>query len=451
LVLRCSRCTEEVSEWAARCPSCGHSTDDAEELAPEAQGVQAVDDRLEDVDSGSVLVMPAARFQTRPQRRTKALIAVAVAALVVGAGTVLSLRVTPGGIRSAAGIALPLTQEAISGPIVAQDSRGTVILSDLNGDHVVSFRRLGTYRGYAVVASLDHRFLATPRGGILAVTGDRLSVADLPTPTRDGFVGGLDSFSDGDRALLVTTGTESGLGARPISAMTLANHKEFALGTPDEAAGDPQALGAFVSVVAPIQPDCAPVCANTGPADSRVELRDVGRPSVVLATATALNRDVNEIPDIPVHLSVFPNPAGDAVAVVVDTTATTLEPDAEMVVLNRSGHVLGVVGAAAGLYRNSRPAWSPDGRSLAYATFGNTGTALAVWTVGGRTLTRSAPDNGADFGFCLWASDGSAVLCPTSGRTQVPAWDVGSAQSGPLLSVPSLGRYPIAWLPRSGR
>ena len=48
--------------------------------------------------------------------------------------------------------------------------------------------------------------------------------------------------------------------------------------------------------------------------------------------------------------------------------------------------------------------WSPDGRSLAYQTGAPSGTSLAVWREAGQTLVRTAPDNRAAFGYCLWVT-----------------------------------------------
>jgi Tol biopolymer transport system component len=118
-----------------------------------------------------------------------------------------------------------------------------------------------------------------------------------------------------------------------------------------------------------------------------------------------------------------------------------------MVIIDRSGRPLGVLRASVGPIEYDRPSWSPDGRSLVYPTLDSSGTALAVWTAAHGLLVRTAPDNdnGADFGYCLWSPDASAVLCPTfaSGRVD---WDLGLARGGPLFSVPAPGA-PIIWLP----
>ena len=212
----------------------------------------------------------------------------------------------------------------------------------------------------------------------------------------------------------------------------------------DEAAGDPLALGAFVSVPAANVAPPGGGGSLIGLADSEVELRDAGLRPLRLATAAQLNADLGRDSGQPVHLSVFPNPSGDALAVELNPPAGG-ESNVGVVVLDRQGKVLGVIGPSSGPTEYSWPSWSPEGRSFVYPSHTERGTALLVWTEGGHLFSRVAPDNGAGFGYCIWAADGSAFVCPTFESAQ-PRWDLGSARGGPLFSIQAAGT-PIVWLP----
>ncbi len=365
--------------------------------------------------------------------------AAAIAALAIGAALVAVRLPTTHHARGTS----PPPGFAGTGRVVAQDPTGNLVLTQVNGTGVVALPRVGAAGGEVVVAALDRRFLATVRGAVAAVNGAGLGQAQIPVLTKAAVLGGPDTFADGDRALIVAATGNSELDSGAVSAITLTDHQSVDLGIADEAAGDPQAVGAFVSV--PAQPTQSPPPGGyLGVPDSRVERRDAGRPAAVLATAAQLNADLGQKPAQPVHLSVFPNPSGDAVAVLVNPP-TAGGSNVGMVILDRSGRPMGVVRTGVGPVEYDRPAWSPDGRSLVYATLGSSGTAVAIWSEGHVLLVRTAPDNGADFGYCLWSPDASAILCPTFASARVD-WDMGLARGGPLFSVPAPGT-PIIWLP----
>ena len=93
------------------------------------------------------------------------------------------------------------------------------------------------------------------------------------------------------------------------------------------------------------------------------------------------------MPTRPVSLSVYPNPTGDAVAVVL----APLDPSAgnvAMVVLNRQGRLLGSFPKRLGPIDGSQIVWSPGGHQLAYPTYTNTGPALAVANRDGRGIQK---------------------------------------------------------------
>jgi hypothetical protein len=141
---------------------------------------------------------------------------------------------------------------------------------------------------------------------------------------------------------------------------------------------------------------------------------------------------------------VYPNPAGTAVAVVLNPPQGDAR-NVGVVVLDREGHVIGIVPPPIGPSEYTWPSWSPDGRSLAYPSASAEGTSLAIWHQSGQLLIRTAPDNAASFGYCLWSPDGSAILCPTDQAAE-DNWDQGGAGGGRLFATHAPGT-PITWLP----
>jgi hypothetical protein len=351
--------------------------------------------------------------------------------------------------RSAHRTAYSLPPSAANGRIVAQDQQGNLVLAAPSGSGPVVLAGLGSSGGEVVTAALDGQYLATLQGAVLAVNAPHgLEPTVDPALAGAALLGGPDTFADGDHALILVRSSPLQLHAGTVFAYTFASQKSATFGLADEAAGDPQAVGVFVSVASTGRADHAPPGGYLGLADSRVELRDAGQSPLVVATAAELNRDVGQNPEQPVHLSLFPTPSGDAVAVEVNPP-TGGDADVGVVVLTRSGQLIGVIKTRSGPLEYSWPAWSPDGRSLAYSTVTDSGTALAIWTEGGPIVVRAAPDNGASFGYCLWAPDGSAILCPTF-QSARDSWDQGAAHGGPLFSVPGAGT-PIVWLPAAAR
>jgi hypothetical protein len=325
-----------------------------------------------------------------------------------------------------------------------QDARGNLVLVDPATDREVAPAGLALLAGEVVMAAPDHRFVTTLQGDVLAVNNDgTVDRTDAPRITK-ALLGGPGTFAAGDTAVIVVASTTEALRTGVISAYLFDEGRSVSLGTADEAAGDPQHVGAFVSVPVPGAADHLPVGGYLGLPDSQVERRDAGLPGVVLATAARLNALLRQPPDRPVHLTLFPNPAGTAVAVLLNPPIGGAS-DVGAVVLDRQGGVLGIVAPPAGPQEYTWPSWSPDGRSLAYPTAGPNGTSLAIWREGGPLLIRTAPDNGASFGSCLWAPDGSAILCPTLQAAR-DNWDQGAASGGPLFAVPAPGT-PITWLP----
>jgi hypothetical protein len=338
------------------------------------------------------------------------------------------------------------------GLIVTLDRAGYLVLADPDGRHATRLSSLGS-EGHDVAAAPDGRYLSVGNGQFLVVrNGATLAAYPAKVPlSSNNAAAWPDSFADHDRdvIMLLDYGDSSYSTQNPVTVYSLGTGSSRSLGVADSVAGDPLAAGVFASVAA--APEASATVTPVNP-DARVELRDAGRPAVVLATAGSLNRDLRQSPDQPVQLIPYPDPSGEKVAVVVQPVSGS-EDGAGIVVLNRAGRVVATIATPFGV--DGLPAWSPSGASLAYASTGNAGRALFIWAVGGRNATRSFPSGGDIYTLCVWSPDGRSILCtataaPDQGGTTGPAgWAVLSTSTGVIATVPGAGR-PIAWLPGRG-
>ncbi len=329
-----------------------------------------------------------------------------------------------------------------TGRILAQIPDGLLILANPDGTHIARQRRLGPV-GLNVSASLDGQYLSLISGQLISIRRGPTLAPDstnLQLSSENG-AAWPEPFADHERALvmLLDYGSPGQSSDNPISVVPLATGLPVALGSGDWVAGDPQAAGAFVAVAASIQ---APASSNQADPDARLVLRDVGRPEVVLATASALNRDLGQPASQPVILAAFPSPSGAEVAVTVQPAA---QPEASgvdtgIVVLSRAGRVLGTVRTALG----SAPAWSPSGRMLAYTVLRPNRMELDLWSPG-HPATASVFPTGGNYSSCQWSPDGGSVLCATD-----HAWAIAQASGGPMAVVPAAGA-PLAWLTSASR
>jgi len=380
-------------------------------------------------------------------------VAVSAGALAVAAGVAAAIAFWPFSTRSAGpGTAArqPGLPAAIDrGRIVALNAVGYLALSDPDGTHVTRVSALGD-AGQSVAAAPDDRYFSLGNGQLAVVrNGATLAAYPSKVPLSSQYAAAWpDSFADHDRDLvmLLDYGASSYSAQNPVTAFSLGTGSSSSLGTADSAAGDPQSVGAFVSVAAPAT---ASVTAAQISPDSRVELRDAGRPAVVLATAGALNRALGQRPNDPVQLVPYPDPQGDKVAVVVQPVAGS--PDGSgIVVLGRAGRVLAAAATPFGV--QGIPAWSPSGAELVYASTGNTGAALFFWTLGRPPVARAVPpaatfsDSSDSYGWCVWSPDGRSVLCASTAGADQGNWVVASSTAGITLAVRGPG-LPLAWLP----
>ena len=379
----------------------------------------------------------------RPVRARVLTVVAAVAAVAAVAGLVVWLLI-PGGPRRPAAAARPAVP--LPGVVIVLQPDGILAAARPDGRISRAFPGLGRFEQSWPSASADGRYLALPSGRILRVAAGGLAASRLDASrfvAPYSSVVSVGAFADGDR-YVVTRGSSSHPGFQapaPVSAAPLGAGSPVPLGSADRAAGDPQAAGAFVTVAAS-GPVASATPVLTVP-DVRVERRDAGQPPVTLATTAQLLTVVGAPAGQLSLLALYPSPRGDAVAVVV-APDTRSPSNAGLVVLGRDGRVLGSVSAGIGPSGSSPPAWSPDGRSLAFVTAGDRGPELTIWTPGGSTTTSTLPDPASATGVCVWAPDGGGVLFASAGGpSSAPAWTV-VLRHGAVITTTGPG-YPLLW------
>lgn len=250
MVMRCAGCGGLVSEWAARCPECGRSTDDAASVTDLAATVagQRPGRAGRGLSSGSGSRVTAG---SRSRRRVAVVLAAVVGGSALGFGVA---------IRAASGTRGHGGRIELSGEVAALAPGGDFSVSRFDGTQ----QRMIAAGTSGVSTSADRRFLATRDGVVFAVRGasigqfDRLALGPGMSTAR------FSAFADGDRALLVIGEAASArwpsLHARPITLIDLRDHRAESLGAGDSfgTAADPRTRGAFVPVVAAAA-DTAPV------------------------------------------------------------------------------------------------------------------------------------------------------------------------------------------------
>jgi hypothetical protein len=331
------------------------------------------------------------------------------------------------------------------GRIVALDRAGYLLLADAGGTRVVKLSALGVNHGTS--ASLDGRYLSLGNGQVAVVrNGATLAGYRAKVPVSSFTIPAYpDSFANDDRDLIMLASNGLADSAdSPVSVVSVASGMSRSLGVADSAEGDPKAAGVFVSVAAGL---VASASVQQLSPDSRVELRDVGRPVVVLATARGLDRELGLGRNFAVALTPYPDAAGDKIAVEVSPISGSA---AGIVVLDRTGRVLGAARTPFGVY--GIPAWSPSGASLAYASTGNDGAGVFIWTIGGQNVERPFPptaSGGGGFGECIWSPDGKSLLCDAGAPGQL-YWVVVRASGGAAAAPVNAPGVPLAWLPGGG-
>jgi hypothetical protein len=287
------------------------------------------------------------------------------------------------------------------------------------------------------IASVDFRYLATPYGQVISLTGPgapaiahtKFSISEYQetAPTS--------AFADHDHYAVVL-GSSSGFGSteNPISLQALATGRALNLGIGDNVAGDPGAPGVFTSVAAPVRPTAQ---ATQMFPDGLVQRRDAGRARVTLARIAQLDRDAHLPAGAQAALFPYPDPAGDKVAIAVEPTAANQRP--AVVVMTRTRHVLQTFTGLSGLIA---PAWTQSGKSLAFVTSGP--QPVLHISADGKTALVRLPEG--EYGSCVWSPDGAWVLCPAAGpAANGRNWFLSSASGSTMVRTTGPG-FPIAWL-----
>ncbi len=374
--------------------------------------------------------------------RWKGLVSLAVVAAAALISALVLLIVDSG---STSHPSAPSTGLTAPGTIVYANATGAIVESDADGTHAVIRPSLGNAQAFPFAStSPDQRLLVTGAGTVMSIHGSNLTIDH--TKFRLGQSEQLAfpaAFSDHDQAVVVQQA--SSVGSAPLTSsqswvVPLGTGVPVSLGRADGAAGDPQELGAFVSVAPPGPPP--PPDATSSPPDMEVQRRDVGKPAVTLATAAALNTDLHQSASTPVSLFPYPSPDGNDVAIAV--VAVNNSGNAGLVVLDRTGHLVDETAAFLVSNQGLEPSWSPNGTSLTYIDSGNSGLELNFWTPTGSASTRLIPFSLQYAGICWWSPDGEWVLCE-AGSDQGPLLITTQVNGLTLASLAAPGEL-LAWI-----
>ena len=378
----------------------------------------------------------------RSRRRRLAIPAAVIVVLILAAGGFALVR----SLSDKAPAATP-PAPTVNAPgriaLVTKDQH--LVVSRPDGTHIVQIPSL-EQAGQFVTAALDNRYLALGDGEVATASGRLPAMIHTKIfPFANGMQAANGApFADHDQELLALTPNNEGpYTDNAASEISLATGRSTAFGIADEIAGDPRARGMFVSVGAKV-----PLSAQTGNEnlpDARIELRDAGRPVVLLATAATLNRDLGQPAGLKVSMYPQPNPPGSEVA--VEVAPVSGGGHAGIVVLSRTGRVLGVVPASKGA--DSGLSWSPSGSALAFTVARSGGAALSIWVPGGPIRSLPFP-GGAGYELCFWSPDGKWILCAAPADKKPNAlfshWVIGKVAGGAMTKVTGPGT-PVTWLP----
>jgi hypothetical protein len=323
------------------------------------------------------------------------------------AGGVIYATISPGGSHRQ--VAPPAVSRAsdFNGIVVAETSSGELSLTDLRTGKEDLLEGAGKFGG-TVAVSADDKFLLDPGSGKVLSLTDELHPATVPNQLS--FAANITAsypWSDHDSyVLLLPPALSFGYaGNGDATLQSVQTGATIDLGVADDAAGDPQQAGAFLSVPASGIP---PAISNLQGPDSQLVLADAGASARVLATSAALTAVLGFAPGTAVTLQPVVNWQGTMVAVEVAAENKAQSPSG-VVVLARSGQVLGAAPITGG--GSTVMSWSTTGTSLAFVSAGASGLELVQWKIGAKAMTRTPFPKRYLPGQCVWAPDNSAVLC----------------------------------------
>jgi hypothetical protein len=355
-------------------------------------------------------VAPRPRFPAldpEPPRRPRRAAALALIVTLALAGGVIYATLSPGGSHRQ--VAAPVVNRAsdFNGIVVAESSSGELSLTDLRTGREDLLQGAGEFGGMLAV-SADDKFLIDPGTAKVLSLTDVLHPATVPNQLS--FATNITAsypWSDHDSyVLLLPPALSYGyVGNGDATLQSVQTGATIDLGVGDDAAGDPEQAGAFLSVPASGTP---PAISNLQGPDSQLVLADAGASTQVLATAAALTAVLGFAPGSAVTLQPVVNPQGTMVAVEVAADNKSQSPSG-IVVLGRSGQVLGAAPITGG--GSTVMSWSSAGTSLAFVSGRASGLELVQWKTSAKAMTRTPFPKRYLAGQCVWAPDNSAVLC----------------------------------------
>jgi hypothetical protein len=429
-----------VSEWAARCSTCGTATDDATfvqnapsvtDLPSPTDGGELIVEAGSDMPSNAVIAQDATPRHLPPARLAGSLRVLLIFGLVMP-GTLVAVLLRLG----------TPARGHIPGFVLSVGADGRFEISAPDGrDAAPALGHGPTHDAAQVVLATDDRYLVTQTGKLMLLRGDGVFFTGDAIPLRPGQ--SITALADHNRAVITIGGGDAA--TYPVYA-TRFGKPPMGLGEADSVAGDPQQTGVIVSVGSTQLPNGETALPGGNLAfplmDDRVELRDAGHHTVLLDRADQLNLALHQPPSTPIQIVAVPSPSGQLLALEV-TPASFDPPWKGVVVVDRHGSILGT---AAGL--NGTVSWSPDSQRLAYLQIAAGHLDIAIWTMGHQPELHQGPITVVGSPVtCVWAPTGRAVLCALNGSHthRSATWLVAqrhrfhvATYTGPFL--------PLAWL-----
>jgi hypothetical protein len=376
--------------------------------------------------------------------RRRALVPVAV---VAGAAVVLVLALTlPGAFSSSSH---PSKHQATGWPAKVP---GEVIGWNLAAHTLLAMTPTGTLHHPSVLATGIGNSLRVSPNGFAMLTGTsgrymllenrRLSPGPPNYPAgsfRADDVYGISPFAAGDSAVVVGG---QGLAAKPQSPVIIdlyTGDRHALPGAPaDQVVGD-QTSGAWVTI-----PHGLPTGTDTNPQqpDSRIEYRKRGKAPVTLTTAAQLVRAAHLPKASHVQLTPYPSPSGKQIAVDVATTSASAAAPEAVVVLTRTGQVVGHLAAT----RLEQLTWSTDGKRLMLL---QSPGGVTTWAPGPGSPAPvvTLPNSPGGWGSCVFSPFTTYLMCAAfTDSGTVSRWALIRLSDRALVTEPA-SEVPVDWSP----